>query len=212
MVEVAKQIDGMDYFQPTKEFRQYQMLDSIKSAKGTKITQREISDASKISPSVVNKYLEQFLDDELIVRKEINKRDHAYELTDKGQRQHRKRMIEYIRETFQLFSTGKSELGTILRNYKEDYDIESLMFYSAGEVTELLLHAIQNTGMDLLAIVDDDPEKQGSDLFGYPVIARNGIASYNPDAIIITTFRYRKKIHDKVSHAEDEYGIDVLGF
>ncbi len=120
-------------------------------------------------------------------------------------------LVEYIRETFQLFSAGKAELAEILRGYQLKYDIEDLILYSAGEVTELLLHALQETSMQLLAIADDDPARQVKELFGYPIISREEIQQYRPDAVIITTFRYRQEIYEKIKDLEHE-GVRIIGF
>lgn len=199
------------YFQPTKRLRQYLMLEAISRAHGHQLTQRQISDVSGISPAVVNQYLSEFQDARLIERASLNRRDFSYALTPQGERQKREMMVEYIRETFQLFSAGKNELAQILRGYERAYDIGSLVFYTAGEVTELLLHPLQETSIKLLAIADDNPAKQGTELFGYPIIPREEIEALRPDAVMITTFRYRRAIHERIKHLEDQ-GIRVIGF
>ncbi|MFB6271486.1 MAG: winged helix-turn-helix transcriptional regulator [Salinibacter sp.] len=172
------------------------MLEALDNPDERRLTQRQISALSGISPSVVNQYLNDFEQADWIERTSLNGRDVQYVLTDQGRDVLREMMVAYVRETFQLFSAGKAELTEILRAYEREYAIERLIFYSAGEVTELLLHPLQETSMALVAVADDDPDKQGSALFGYPLIAPESIADYAPDAVMVTTFRYRDAIHE----------------
>ena len=201
----------MGYLQPTKRFRQYLMLESISSAEGAHLTQRRIAEAAGISPAVVNQYLAEFEKKGFLKRERLSRRDHAYRLTAEGQRQRREMMVEYIRETFRLFSAGKAQLARLLQKHAQTYNLRRVIFYTAGEVTELLLHSLGMTDIELLAIVDDDPAKQGKELFGYPIISREEIPRFNPDGVIITTFRYRQEIYDKIKGLENQ-GIKVIGF
>ena len=207
----ADRFRWMGYFQPTKRLRQYLMLEALAGADNRRLTQREISMLSGISPSVVNQYLTDFEASGWITRTSLNSRDFQYTLTDDGHQTLREMMVAYVRETFQLFSAGKAELADMLRDYQDRYAIDRLMFYSAGEVTELLLHPLQDTAMDLVAIVDDNPDRQRTKLFGYPIVARDAILEYRPDAVMITTFRYRDEIREALSQM-DRSGIAVIGF
>lgn len=207
----AERFSWTHYFQPTKRLRQYLMLEALDRADDQRLTQRQISTLSGISPSVVNQYLNDFQTEGWIARTSLNGRDVRYALTDDGQRVLREMMVAYIRETFQLFSAGKAELAEMLRSYQAQYDIERLVLYSAGEVTELLLHPLQDTAMELVAIVDDDPDKQGTKLFGYPIVSREEIADHQPDAVIVTTFRYRDEIRKALGQMRLG-DIDVIEF
>lgn len=200
--------DNYKFFTPTKRLRQYFLLETIASEEGH--SQRDLSQAAGISPSVTNKYLREFEEEDLIKRERVNKRDFDYSLTAKGERERKELMVSYIRETFQLFSAGKGELAQVLEEYSRERGWEDVVFYTAGEVTELLIHSLEDTELKLRAIVDDDQEKQGKTLFGYPVIPAERITDYEPDGVIITTFRYREEIRQRVEGLEEE-GIPVVG-
>lgn len=202
-------IKNYRFFNPTKQLREYLLLESISKADSP--SQRQLSRAAGISPSVTNKYLGEFEDKGLLTRSSLNERDYSYQLTGEGKRKKRELMVKYIRETFQMFSEGKRELGEKLDSYQEQFDYEKIIFYSAGEVTELLIHSLNGKDLTLQAIVDDDQEKQGGELFGYPVIAKDQIRDYNPDAVIVTTFQYRDKIIEKLK-AMDNSQFEIIGF
>lgn len=175
------------------------------------LTQRTLGQQAGLSPAVVNQYLYEFLQQGLVERTPLNRRDYCYRLTPRGQDLRRELMVAYIRETFQLFQHGKEELARILREHQRRHDLTRVIFYSAGQVTEVLLQALEETPLELLAIVDDDPAKQGKPFFGYPVVPREEILSLRPDAVIVTTFRYRQQILDKLRDVEAR-GVRVLGF
>ena len=204
--------DALSYFKPTKRLRQYFMLEALACGDAA-LTQRGLGQQAGLSPAVVNQYLLEFLEQGLVERTPRNRRDFAYRLTPKGETLRRELMVAYIRETFQLFQHGKEELGRVLREHQRRFDLRTIVFYSAGQVTEVLLQALEETTLKLLAIVDDDPLKQGKSFFGYPVIAREEVLNLRPkpDAVIITTFRYRDRICEKLKPIEAE-GIRVLGF
>ena len=198
-----------NFLAPTKKLRLYFLLEGIKSNK--QISQRKLAEEAGISPSVGNRYLNEFENEDLIEKQPINERDYKYTLTEKGNRRRKKLMVEYLRETFQLFSNGKNELTSVLEEYKEDYELEDIILYSAGEVTELLLHAIENVDLKLLSIVDDNEEKQGNRMFGYPIVAKKEISELDPDGIIVTTFQHRKDIFKKLDKFKEK-DISIIGF
>ncbi|MBS3766100.1 winged helix-turn-helix transcriptional regulator [Candidatus Bipolaricaulota bacterium] len=204
-----KKIQNYKFFNPTKALREYLLLEAMSGTNNP--SQRELSRAAGISPSVTNKYLGEFEEDGLLQKESLNKRDYKYQLTKKGEKVKRELMVKYIRETFQMFSEGKQELADKLQSYQKEKGFKKIIFYSAGEVTELLIHSLNGSALTLQAIVDDDEGKQGKELFGYPVISRDRIPEFDPDAVIVTTFQYRQDIIDKLE-AMNGTGFKIIGF
>jgi len=182
-IGISSTLEGFQYFKPAKRLRQYFMLEALARQGLEGLTQRTLGRLAGLSPAVVNQYLLEFSQQGL------------------------------IRETFQLFQHGKEELGRVLQEHQRRFDLRTIVFYSAGQVTEVLLQALEKTTLRLLAIVDDDPAKQGKPFFGYPVIARDDILRLKPkpDAVIVTTFRYRDQICENLKPVKAQ-GIHVLGF
>ena len=202
-------IKNYKFFNPTKALREYLLLEAMSGTNNP--SQRELSSAAGISPSVTNKYLGEFEENGLLQKESLNKRDYKYQLTEKGEKVKRELMVKYIRETFQMFSEGKQELADKLQSYQEEKGVKKVIFYSAGEVTELLIHSLNGSDLTLQAIVDDNEEKQGNELFGYPIVSRHQIPEYDPDAVIVTTFQYRKEIINKLEPM-DGTGFKIIGF
>jgi DNA-binding MarR family transcriptional regulator len=188
--------------------RQLAILSSLASS--PHLSQRQLAHTVHLSPSVVNAYLDRFLHQGLIEKWPLNARDFQYRLTPKGRARLSEMRVDYMRETFLLFSRGKEELANHLATLLGKHGFRRIALYSAGEVTELVIHSLLGLPIELVAIIDDDPKKQGQVMFGYPVVGPEACEELGVDAIIVTTFRYRQPIMEKVRHLKGE-GIQVIG-
>lgn len=59
------------------------------------------------------------------------------------------------------------------------------------EVAYITLH---ETSLELIGIVDDDPNKQGKKMFGFAIGNPKDLKYLNPDAIVITSIRFKDEI------------------
>lgn len=202
--------EGLDYFRPTKRFHRYLVLRAVSEAGGGHLTQRAIAEQTDLSPAMVNRYLAKAEEEGHVRRAPLNRRDYSYHLTSEGRSLYRELAVGHIRETFRMFSAGRDELAEILEQHRSAHGLERVLFYTAGQVTEVLLQAVPRTSLELVAVVDDDPAKQGKSFFGWPVISREEIGKHDVDGVIVTTFRYRDEILGKLRHLGEE-GIRVIG-
>ena len=199
---------NLNFWKPTPLLRQFLILSAL--ATGERLSQRRLAELAGLSPSVVNTYLTRFQDEGLLEKSPVNARDFRYLLTLSGKALLGEMIVEYMRESFRLFSQGKWQLARHLKGLQQRYGLKRVALYSAGEVTELVLHSLPGTGLEVAAIVDDDPEKQGRTMFGYPIIGLPALEELQVDGIIITTFKYRAGIVSRIRHLEGK-GIKVLG-
>lgn len=196
------------FLKPSPQLRRLAILTTLASS--PRLSQRQLAHRVQLSPSVINAYLDRFLQQGLIEKLRLNARDLQYRLTPQGKAQLSEMTVDYMRETFLLFSRGKEELTKHLAQLQRRYGFRRLALYSAGEVTELVIHALAGLPIELVAIIDDDPKKQGRVMFGYPVVRPERSKELGIDAIIVTTFRYRRTIMQRVQHLKDE-GIQIIG-
>ena len=78
------------------------------------------------------------------------------------------------------------------------------MLYGAGEVAETIIEVVRDnkdSGLNIVAIVDDDKAKIGTEMLGYKVVSINNISGINHDAIIITSYTYEEDISKKLMEA-----------
>lgn len=67
----------------------------------------------------------------------------------------------------------------------QDLQGKKLVLFGAGKSGGLFIE--QNRDLDILSVADNDPQKQGGEFFGFPVIAAEQIAESGCDAIVITS-------------------------
>lgn len=67
----------------------------------------------------------------------------------------------------------------------QDLQGKKLVLFGAGKSGGLFIE--QNRDLNILAVVDNDPQKQGQAFFGYPVIAADQIAASGCEVIVITS-------------------------
>lgn len=81
------------------------------------------------------------------------------------------------------------------------------IIFGGGEHTERLIKVIDNKSFNIIGIVDNDPNKQGSYIMGYRIFHPNEILLLNPDIIIISSFAYEKEIHKQIESLCNENNI-----
>ena len=62
-----------------------------------------------------------------------------------------------------------------------------------------------------ILIIDDDKEKQGTKKFNFTIGGPEAIRDLKPDAIIITSIRYKDKITNRINGDEALAKIPVYG-
>jgi len=179
----------------SKEWKELFVLHHLTSS--PHMTQREVAEEIEVSPTMVNNYLASLEARGLIEKEPLDGRSFKYQLTPQGSEHYRQTMVEYLRELFRLFSSSKEMMARELQKFYRR-GLQKVVFYSAGEVTALLIDCLEETNLHLLAIVDDDPQKQHHQFHGYDVISRDELADLDFDAVIITTYRYREEIRARL--------------
>ena len=72
------------------------------------------------------------------------------------------------------------------------------MLYGAGEVAEILLQTIvtnKNSQVDVLAVIDDDINKQGKELVNKDIISLEELSNYEIDGILVSSYKHKDVIN-----------------
>lgn len=70
--------------------------------------------------------------------------------------------------------------------------------YGAGEVAEILLQTIvtnKNSQVDVLAVIDDDINKQGKELVNKDIISLEELSNYEIDGILVSSYKHKDVIN-----------------
>jgi len=184
--------ERLAFFKPSSELRGLLLLASV--ATGEARSQRALADRAGISVSVANQYLSEFTENGWVERRELNRRDGVYRITDAGSERANEGLLRYIRETFVLSNHAKQEISGHVRALLGGTGRHRVVIYPAGAVGDLLVRVLGELEVDIVGVVDDDPEKQGSELVGYVIREPDYLATANADAVLVATYRYRDEI------------------
>lgn len=199
------------FFKPTALYKEYMILDLIE--KNPHITQREMSEVIGIAVSMVNSYLDQFEQDNLIKRQKHSTKTVEYFITKKGIERRKLLNIWYLKSSQSIYLQAKDNIYTFLNQIIEK-GFKKILMYGAGEVAEIMLVVMNEDyklPLEVLAVVDDNKSKQGTLIVNKPIIKKEDIIHYQHDGILISSHRHRAII--KQSLIELNYKEeDILEF
>ena len=83
--------------------------------------------------------------------------------------------------------------------------------YGASDTSISIFAHIQNAGIELECVIDDDLKKQGNDYLGLTVISIDALDQYPVKTVIISTIEFQDKIKGKMAEKfDDKYKIITL--
>lgn len=202
----------MKFFKPTIEFKEMILLQEIEN--DHTITQKQLAEAIGAAPSMVNVYISELEEKNYLNREYISSKIVNYKITPQGLKRKNYLLICYMRELLDLYKLAKCNVEKFLQSI-ENRGYKNILLYGAGEVAETMIAVIrdrENFSLNVLAILDDDPQKQGTEILGYKIIDRSEIEKYNPDAVVITSYTFEEDIMEKLKEVGYEMGKVVRFF
>ena len=196
-------MDGMNmnenqFFKPTVLYKEYMILDMIE--KNPHVTQREISQAIGIAVGMTNFYLDTYEKNKLIIRKKHSTKTVEYFVTKKGIERKKVLNIGYLNATKDLYFQAKDNFEKFLASIKEQ-GFTNILLYGAGEVAEMILHTVmtsKSNQVNVLAVIDDDPLRIGTNIGNYLIISKDDINEYQHDGILLSTYTRKDEIKNKL--------------
>lgn len=186
------------FFKPTQLFKEYLILDMIE--KDPSITQRVMAATIGTSVSMVNDYLDQFEQDNLIKRQKHSTKTVEYFITKKGTEKRKVLNIAYLNASQQLYNSAKENIEEFLIQIEHN-GFKNILLYGAGEVCEILLNAIRGSkvvNIKALAIIDDDLNKVGNKLGSTDILSSSSIKDIEHDGILISSYTNNEIIIKKL--------------
>ncbi len=197
-------LKNIKYFTPTAELKELVILDHIEENEN--ITQKELGQIANSAPSMINVYINEYEKKGYIIREYLSSKTVKYQITTDGIRRKNYLLITYLYELLKLYRLAKENIESFL-NSLEDRGYRNVFLYGAGEVAETILSVIrdrENLNLNILGLIDDDPERQGKLLMGYRIIPLDDAIKESHDAIVITSYTYEDIIKKRLQ----EVGYD----
>ncbi len=185
------------FFKPTPTYKEYLLLSMI--ANNPNITQRDIAKEIEISVAMVNMYVNNYEKEGLLKRTYSSTRNVEYLITDKGEKRRKLLNIQYLESSLNVYNEAKTDCNKFFEKIIEK-GYRNILFYGGGEAAEIMLLVLnaENPKLNVVAIIDDDIEKQGKTLMGRPIISDTDINKYKYDGILISSYNNSKEIYRKL--------------
>jgi len=180
------------FLTPAKTFRRLSVLLAIHDSPHT--SQHKIGQSTHLSSSMVNNYIKEFQTEGIINVEGKTNRTQSYHLTTSGQKELITSLLSYSAEIIQLYSAAKREVGERLHALESE-GIRTVCLFGAAETAEVVYAATKGTNLQVVALVDSDPGKQGKAFNGLMIQAPESLRDVTADAVVITSFARQEEIH-----------------
>jgi len=195
------------FLKPTEHLRSLQLLEEI--SKDSSVSQRKLSQRLGVALGVTNACLKKMIHKGLVKAKGINHKRIAYYLTPKGFSEKSKLTYHFLEHTIRYYSNLKNNISAKL-SLLSRAGHKRIICYGAGEVLEVAFIILNETNLGplVLGIVDDDKDKHGKKMFGFVVQHPHVIKELKPDAVLITSIKYKDKIMRRLNNDKELTGIN----
>ena len=146
-------------------------------------TQRELSRRLNLSLGLINTFIKRLVKKGYFKVRTMPKNRVKYFLTAKGLAKKSRLTVEYLRYSVNFYKEIK---GLLLNKFKEieSNNLNTILFFGAGEIAELAYLYLQLTGIQLAGVVD---ERQNGDIFfEHRVDGIDRLCQHNWDIILLT--------------------------
>ena len=114
--------------------------------------------------------------------------------------------IQFLESSLSVYNEAKDRCTRFLTSIINK-NFKKILFYGAGEVAEIMVNVINNTpslALTVLAIIDDDEEKIGTNLINIPIISLSEIKTFDYDGILVSSYGHSKAISNKLNEANSD--------
>ncbi|MDD4731641.1 MAG: winged helix-turn-helix transcriptional regulator [Desulfovibrio sp.] len=195
------------YLKPSKQMRVLSILDSL--ASDSNLSQYELGRRLRLSGAMVNQYLRTMQEQGLVCFKPRDGKSFTYELTDAGRDCRERMFAEYSCETVQLYTKIKQYVQQRLQEL-ERRGLERLVLFGAAETCEVVLSALTGGDLQILALLDNDPRKQGRTFHGHVISHPALLEHMECDAVVITSFGRQQEIFEQLRPLSERKGIPIV--
>lgn len=178
---------------PLDSSRSLQLLSEISGEEP--LSQRELSRRLGIAVGLVNSYLKNLVSKGFVRVKNFPSNRYAYLLTPQGLAEKSRLAYQHLSYFTSLYTVARQDYLDLFRNL-ENSGVRQVAFCGVDEVAEVAYLSLRETGLELVAVMDDG--HPGRDFFGVPVVSlADGICSAKVP-LIITSLKRRDELIQKI--------------
>ena len=176
------------FYKPTMRYNEFMVLELLHD--DHTITQRTLCNHLGLSVASVNSYLDSLEERQYLKRERLSSKTVYYHLTARGVKRKNYLKISYFKSLREMYQTSRDNIINFIKDITGS-EKNRLLRYGAGEVAEMIVQVIKDEpthALEIVAIIDDDLTKQGTTLYGFPIIAYDAIDKFPHDGILIASY------------------------
>jgi hypothetical protein len=174
-----------DLFKSPREMRELSLLQELE--KDPVISQRELSHRFGMALGVTNSCLRNMALKGWIRIRDASHHRTGYFITPKGADEKNRLLLKMAAYNVRHYSHLKSLMVGLLLDLQRE-NIRRLVFYGVSEEMEVAFVTLNETGVELVGIVEDEDKRPAKRVLGHEVKKVNDVFGLHPDGILVTSF------------------------
>ena len=176
-----------------KDIRTLKILEEIENDHTP--SQRDLSKKLNISLGLVNSFVKRLTNKGYFKINNIPKNRVKYILTPKGAAEKTRLTYQYIQYSFEFYRNARGKLHKLFKHLMAQ-GVRRVVFYGTGYFAEIAFISLQETSIQMVAIVDDN--NIGEKFLGSVVKDPDILYSLYFDRVLITSMISKDKVLEKV--------------
>jgi DNA-binding MarR family transcriptional regulator len=172
------------------QYRSLQILDELSN--NDALTQRDLSQRLGIALGLVNSYIKNLVAKGYITVRNIPSKRYAYYLTPKGFAEKSRLAYDLLADYTRIYREAKNNYRQLFIEL-ERAGVKRIVFAGADEVAEFAYITLQETGLELVGVVD--PDKAGEKFFSRMIRPYNALKDMAYDSIVVASYLKRESVH-----------------
>jgi DNA-binding MarR family transcriptional regulator len=163
-----------------RDIRTLKLLEEIE--KNHSPSQRQLSRKLNISLGLVNSFIKRLAQKGYFKITNIPKNRVKYILTPKGAAEKTRLTYAYIKYSFEFYKNSRQKIRELFSELSKQ-GMRKIAFYGAGDLAEIAFLSLQETPIELVAVVDDT--KKGKKFLGHWIRAPEALTSLEFDCVLV---------------------------
>lgn len=185
---------------PLDSSRSLQLLSEISGDEP--LSQREISRRLGIAVGLVNSYLKNLVSKGFVRVKDFPSNRYAYLLTPQGLAEKSRLAYQHLSYFTSLYTVARQDYLDLFRRLEQS-GVREVVFCGVDEVAEVAYLSLQETGLELVAVMDND--RSGEQFFGLSIVALAEGARELRAPVVISSLKRKDQL------TETLHGLGVAG-
>jgi DNA-binding MarR family transcriptional regulator len=158
-------------------------------------SQRDLSKKLNMSLGLVNSFVKRLANKGYFKINNIPKNRVKYILTPKGAAEKTRLTYQYIQYSFEFYRNARKQLHKLFKHLMAQ-GVRRVVFYGTGDFAEIAFISLQETSIQMLAVVDDN--NMGEKFLGGIVKDPDVLYSLSFDRILITSMISKDNVLEKL--------------